>query len=116
MCDIRFIESTQKSIMVSPNKSRPLAGLSASDQAETESQMASMQAKIEAQNNEVANLKSGHDAEVANLKSSHEAEVASLRARHYAEVADLRSKLDEAHRMLSQQVCSCIGWQILLFD
>lgn len=66
--------------------------------------MASMQAKIEAQNSEVANLKADHDAEVANLRLGHEAEMASLRARHDAEVADLRLKLDEAHRMLSQQV------------
>ncbi|KAF9153556.1 hypothetical protein BG015_003141 [Linnemannia schmuckeri] len=99
----RTFESTQKSIMVSPTKSRPLAGLSASDQAETESQMASMQAKIAAQSSEVANLKSSHDAELVNLRLSHEAELASFKAKHDAEVADLRSKLDEAHRMLSQQ-------------
>lgn len=90
--------------MVSPNKSRPLAGLSPLDQAETESQMASLQAKIAAQSDEAASLKSTHEVEMARLKSSHEAELANLKTRYEAETADLRSKLDEAQRMLSQQV------------
>ncbi|KAF9928458.1 hypothetical protein FBU30_002360 [Linnemannia zychae] len=88
----RTFENTQKSIMVSPNKSRPLAGLSLSDQAEAESQMASMQAKIAEQSSELASLKSNHDAELADLQ-----------ARYDAEITTLKSKLDEANRIISQQ-------------
>ncbi|KAF9355529.1 hypothetical protein BGX26_006435 [Mortierella sp. AD094] len=92
----KTFERTQKSIMLSPDNTRPQDSLTQTNNAEIASQLASLQAKLSTQDAEMAELR-------LQLEEAQRMHAQQASERQDAEIAELRSQLKETQRMLAQQ-------------